>query len=174
MEYIYEKNGKIFHGCGSFLPKESIKVENWKGISGEPWKWYEKGIRLSDDDLILKGLRSDYRGTYYDQDKREHQITLLDEEPDISWTKEKWNHPTDCLDMKSKKWKTDSGKRVEYEKSILRTKRTSEFLLFDKYQLPLPWSELTKIQQSEYLDWRNNWLKAPESGVQPERLEWFK
>ena len=174
MEYVFKENGKIFHGCGPSLPNGSIKVENWKGTPGEPWGWYEKGIRLSEDDLVQKGLRIDCRGTYYDQDKKVHQISLLDIEPDDSWTKEKWNHSTDFLDLESKKWKADPVKKAEFEESILRNKRSAEFSLYDKYQLPLPWSELSEDQQAEYIEWRNAWLYAPDTGIQPVRPEWFE
>ena len=174
MEFVFNKNGKIHHSCGAKLPKGAIEVFGWKGTPGEPWDWYENGIRISDDDLVKKGQRIDCCGVYYDQNKQEHKITVLDIEPDPSWTKDKWNHHTDALNLDTGKWEEDSEKKEEYEKRLLRTKRSSEFTLFDKYQLPLPWESLSQEQKDQYVSWRDAWLSAPESGTEPQRPEWFQ
>ncbi len=174
MEYIFNHDGKIQHSCGATLPKGAIKVTGWNGTPGEPWEWYKKGIRISDDELVADGLRKDYRGTYYDQDKQEHKINALDKEPEPTWTKENWSHNTDVLDLETMTWKEDAKAKSKFENAILRGKRASEFSQFDKYQLPLLWANLTESQQTEYTEWRNAWLNAPETKIQPERPVWFQ
>ncbi len=174
MEYVYNNNGQIHHSCGSSLPEGAIKVTGWKGTPGEPWEWYKNGSRISDDDLVATGLRKDYRGKYYDKDKLEHKISVLDKEPESTWTKDIWSHHTDVLNQETMTWIEDTDAKAEYEEAILRGKRTTEFSLFDKYQLPLLWADLTEAQQTEYTEWRTSWLNAPETKIQPERPEWFQ
>ncbi len=174
MEYIYNKNGKIEHGCGQEIPEGGITVINWRGIPGEPWSWYKNGQRISDEELVELGLREDYRGTYYDKNKIEYEITTFDSRPEESWTKEKWNHLTDELNTKSGHWNENVAVKAKYELSILRSKRASEFAIFDKYQLPLVWEQLSPEQKAEYVNWRQAWLIAPELREEPSRPDWFK
>lgn len=174
MEYILNENGKIYHGCGATLPKGALQVFRWQGTPGEPWVWYEEGTRISDEALIEKGLRQDFRGTYYDQDKQEHEINILDRKPDPSWTTDKWTHVTDTLDTATGKWTENPVKKNEYEQGNLRVRRSLEFSRFDKYQLPMLWESLTQYQKDEYSDWRYSWLDAPDTGIGPARPDWFQ
>lgn len=174
MEYIFNNNGIIHHSCGATLPEGAFKVSGWKGTPGEPWDWYDKGVRILDEKLVAAGLREDHRGTYYDKDKQQHKITVLDKSPDSSWTTETWDHITDVLNLDTLSWEEDKDAKAEYEDTILRGTRVSEFSIFDKYQLPLLWDELTEDQQAEYTEWRTAWLNAPSTGVQPDRPEWFQ
>ncbi|MDC7234978.1 MAG: hypothetical protein PQJ58_17220 [Spirochaetales bacterium] len=174
MEYVFNENGKIHHCCGSTLPRGAIEVFRWNGTPGEPWEWYKKGIRISNDELLKAGIRQDFKGTYFDKEKQKHTITALDEKPDSSWTKEKWDHITDVLDEEKGIWVEDSEKKKDYQKNLLRRKRSTEFFLFDKYQLPLPWCSLSQKQQDDYISWRDAWLQAPDTGIEPDRPDWFQ
>ena len=62
---------------------------------------------------------------------------------------------------------------VDWELEKFRNKRSEEFALYDKYQLALVWQGLTTNQQQEYVIWRNDWLDATETLIEPNRLSWF-
>lgn len=62
---------------------------------------------------------------------------------------------------------------VDWELEKFRNKRSEEFSLYDKYQLPLVWQGLTTNQQQEYVIWRNDWLDVTETLIEPNRLSWF-
>ena len=93
MEYAIIKGGKII----GIVSTNSEPKKNWKKLPKdfdikigtlESWVDWEKGKIKTDEELIKMDVK-DFRGAYYDENGKLHEITELGVEPDKKWTKEK-------------------------------------------------------------------------------------
>ncbi len=177
MDYITITDSKVSgHYCASKKPDKEgvIEAPLFNAYVGVPLDYLDDNYRIkSEEVLISEGIIKDNRGVYYDSGKQEHRINMPGIDPKPTWTTEIWNHITDVLNHETLKWEADNEAMTEHEDSLLRKNRKSEFILFDKYQLPLLWAELTEGQKTEYTQWRSSWLNVPETRIPPERPEWF-
>ena len=178
MEYIKIENGQIAgHFCARELPegkefKEVTNFNSYVGIDVKAIDFENGGCLKAVDVLISLGIVKDNRGVYYHKKtKLEFEIKELDIEIPKNFTKLK---PKQFDKWDGSKWVEDFVMKAEYADALLRGKRSVEFSMFDKYQLPLLWNGLSTKEQHEYLIWRDKWLDAPETGVRPERLSWFQ
>jgi hypothetical protein len=177
MEYIEIKDGIIIgHYDALKVPKgnQYKAVDIFNGYKGMKAAMIDdRGSVRPISDLIADGLVKDCRGKYWDKTtKQYHEISEYDQEPDPNWTdKQPSGMPYEYWNGDD--WTENPDEKAKYELNIIRMKRSSEFAQFDKYQLPLPWGDLTESQKSEYTAWRSAWLDAPTTGIEPERPEWF-
>lgn len=176
MEYILIENETVTEHISTTQKMKNpwIKVQDgWPGYQGIPTTYLDEDYSpKSLEQLVAEGIVEDNRGFWYSKEKEIREIKELFKESPEGFVREKWNHPTD--ELKNGKWITNKNKKDEYEQNVIRDQRTSEFNLFDRYQLPLPWSELSKEQKIEYQAWRNAWKDAPQTREIPNRPEWFQ
>lgn len=178
MEYIEIKDGVIIgHYDAAEVPQgqQYKAVESFNGYKGMKVAMIdERGAIRPIEDLIADGLVKDLRGKYWDKTTKQlFEIKEYDQEPNPNWTTlEPSGMPYEHWAGDS--WQDDPDEKAEYELNLIRIKRSSEFTIFDKYQLPLPWNELSETQKEEYTGWRSAWLNAPTTGIEPERPDWFQ
>lgn len=128
MQYVEIKDNIITgHYSSKSVPdgKQFKKISsNFTGCIGKPADWFDwnnKGIRISDEMLIKKGLRADFRGTYYStQTKEKHKIEELDIKPNNDWTslKPDINNPFQSWIEEKNTWVID---KIKQQKSELET-----------------------------------------------------
>ncbi len=119
MEYIKIVDGIIKeHSCGNVLPKGYTKVTAFYGITETKASWYNlpAGTRISDKELIKKGIREDNRGVYYNTTTKDIiNVVELDKPVPAGTTKLKPSRSTDI--WKAGKWTLDLLK----EKDTVKT-----------------------------------------------------
>jgi len=100
---------------------------------------------------------------------------LVVDESDIPEELELWQCEFDLEEPDIKKKLKYSPKKVDFvELSVLRDNRNKAFKVGDKYQLPALQTKLTTEQVQEYSTWRQKWLDAPKTRVEPVKPLWFK
>ncbi len=118
MEYIKIVDGIIKkHACGDVLPEGYTKVDAFYGITETKASWYNlpAGTRISDKELIKKGIREDNRGVYYDTKTKDVvNVAELDKPVPAGTTKLKPSKTTDI--WKAGKWVIDLQKEVNLTK----------------------------------------------------------
>jgi len=178
MEYIEIKNGTVIGHYDSEKIPEGIQyksVRNFNGWVGmNAGMLNENGQIRPEAQLIAEGFIKDNRGDYWDKkSKQKHTITELGQEPLKEWTDKK---PSGLVYevWDGNAWVIDPTVKKEYDLAKTRFTRNSEFNIFDKYQLPLLWASLSAVQQKEFKVWREAWLNAPKTDIEPARPSWFK
>jgi len=100
---------------------------------------------------------------------------LIVDESDIPEELELWQCEFDFEEPDVTKKLKYSPKKVDFvELSVLRDNRNKAFEAGDKYQLPALQTNLTTEQVQDYSTWRQKWLDAPETRVEPVKPLWFK
>lgn len=191
MEYIEILDGIVVgHFSAKKIPEgnQYKNVSNFTGVIGSPVEQLnELGEVLTKEEIIEKDILkpkknellvwnsikweivSDYRNSdYWLKDTCEKVIFQIGDSPDNTMTDIEPPHPVAVWDQGS--WSIPVKVQIE----DLRNQRQNEFILFDKYQLPLLWNELPEEKREEVKLWRIAWLNVTDTMNVPERPSWFK
>lgn len=108
----------ILHECSKVL---NGKTE-YKGTPGklnEPVEYYENGKRISNEELVKKGLAEDNTGTYYNEKGESVYLKDINRKPYPHWRKDK---PEEWEMFDGKKWIVNK----QLEESITKKREKQE------------------------------------------------
>ncbi len=125
--------------------------------------------------LAEEGLVEDRRGAYWHIDTRQPlEITEIGlDVPDGYTDKQPPDSNFAYWEPKNNQWQIDKAAEKDAQIQDIRSRRRYEFHAFDKYQTILS-DTLTAGKKKQFMEWRQTWLDAPATGIEPERPAWFK